>query len=332
MGEAGGSARAEYKRRRAKDRERIRSNFGQRIAVLLLTPVAAFVAVGIVLPGLVEGAIDSAADSIDEEDAGGTDASRSDDGSMWTLAGAVAAVGSTAAVGQQLFGRRQSTEAWRIGAVGEVQTARILGRLPSGFIVHHDLPIPRSRANIDNFVIGPTGAFTIETKHYKYGVKIRGGRVTASGRTRDGIVVQAQRQAQAMSGRVGLRVDPIVVVHGGVDVGWFSSPVVDGVRFCSPRRLRKTLTAADGRLTADGIAAADRLIAPRSPTDDPERPMETVSHAEQATKETGGCTCGGVWIQRRRRADGAAFLGCSRFPSCRRTLPLPGASTPAADD
>ena len=36
------------------------------------------------------------------------------------------------------------------------------------------------------------------------------------------------------------------------------------------------------------------------------------------------CKCGGTMVQRERRVDGAKFLGCSRYPKCRRTLPAKG--------
>ena len=40
--------------------------------------------------------------------------------------------------------------------------------------------------------------------------------------------------------------------------------------------------------------------------------------------------CGSPMVRRERRADGAAFLGCSTFPACRATLPIGGESAAAS--
>lgn len=141
------------------------------------------------------------------------------------------------------FTPRQSTEAWRIGAQGERLTGRALEKLPKSYRVLHDLPMPRSKANIDHVVVGPTGVFTVETKNYKNAVTIKGGRAYSAGRRLDGVVKQARRQAAAVAERTGATVTPIVCVHGaGVRLdGLFQKPVVQGVRFCSGGRLRKTI-------------------------------------------------------------------------------------------
>jgi hypothetical protein len=34
------------------------------------------------------------------------------------------------------------------------------------------------------------------------------------------------------------------------------------------------------------------------------------------------CGCGGHMVRRTRKSDGQPFLGCSHFPTCRRTKPL----------
>lgn len=319
MGRAGGSARLEYERRRANDRAQIRGNLGQRVAVLVAAPILMFLAVRYVAPWALGSLIDGLASPTPSSEASATPSPMPVDPGLWTTAGVVMAVGAAASVGRQLFGRRQTTEAWRKGADGEVQTARVLDRLPRSFSVRHDLPMPGSRANIDHVVIGPTGVFTIETKRYASGVRIRHGRVVAGGAARSGIVTQAQRQATAVSDRLGRPVTPLIVVHGGVDVGWFGSAVVDGVRICSPGRLCKAITKASNQMSGDEIADALARLAkvsdrPRSPSPEPEaRPRAAPSQ---------GCRCGGTWVLRHRRSDGAPFFGCSAFPACRQTRPI----------
>lgn len=157
--------------------------------------------------------------------------------------GVVAALVLTIAALKTAFAPRQSTEAWRVGAQGERLTGRALDKLPSSYRVLHDLEMPGSKANIDHVVVGPTGVFTVETKNYKNAVTIKGGRAYSAGRTLDRVVQQARRQAAAVHERTGATVTPIVCVHGaGVRLdGLFQKPVVQGVRFCSGGRLRKTI-------------------------------------------------------------------------------------------
>lgn len=315
MGKAGGSAWAEYERRRERDRARIRSNLASRIAVLALTPFVTFFFVRAGLPWALDLSFEgvSATDSATAESA-----TQHIDPGLLTVAAAVVAIAATASVALRLFGRRTTTEAWRKGAEGEERTARLLDRLPPVFTVLHDLPMPRSRANIDHVVVGPTGAFTVESKAYAAGVRVRGGRVTSGGHRRDGIVEQAQRQAAAISDRIGRPVRPIVVVHGGVDVGWFGTGVVDGVHLCSPGRLAKALTRGDEHLTAEEVG---EVVARLAPDPDPASPS-TLGPGGAEGEPSDRCPCGGTWVRRQRRSDGRPFLGCSAFPACRRTRPL----------
>jgi len=122
--------------------------------------------------------------------------------------------------------------------------------------------MPRSKANIDHVVVGPTGVLTVETKNYRNVVQIKRGRVYGSGRNLDPVVRQARRQAAAVAKRTGATVTPIVCVHGGgvaVD-GWFQKPLVDGVRFCSGRSLVKTITALPQLLQDDEVREIQRRL------------------------------------------------------------------------
>jgi hypothetical protein len=54
---------------------------------------------------------------------------------------------------------------WRRGAAGERHAARILGRLGRrGYWLLNDLQVPRSKANLDHLLIGPTGVFYVDAK------------------------------------------------------------------------------------------------------------------------------------------------------------------------
>ena len=83
----------------------------------------------------------------------------------------------------------------------------------------------------------------------------------SGGRNQGKVVAQARRQADAVAAMTGVAVVPLVCVHGGgVTVGWFREPVVDGVRFCSSRGLTKQITKRPQSLSADEAAGiAERL-------------------------------------------------------------------------
>lgn len=193
---------------------------------------------------------------------GGVDADPMFDIGLVHLVGLVAAFTMTLSARQIAFGARQSTEAWHIGAEGERLTGRALQRLPASYRVLHDLPMPRSKANIDHVVVGQTGVFTVETKNYKNGVTIRTGslwlRPQAGPRGAAGSPSGVSDRRQD-----GGAVIPIVCVHGGgVTVnGWFQKPVVDGVRFCSGRGLAKTITGYPVELNETEIHKLERRLA-----------------------------------------------------------------------
>ena len=171
------------------------------------------------------------------------------------------AAAATLGMATKLWGARRTTESWLKGSEGEVLTANALDHLPDSYVVFHDLRMPGSRANIDHVLIGPTGAFTIETKHFTSDVVIRWGRARHAGRSMNDVVDQATRQADAVREVLGCPVRALVCIQGApVSVeGWFRKPVVDGVRFCSGPRLVPTVT----RLGAVFDAAEVRDLASR---------------------------------------------------------------------
>lgn len=61
----------------------------------------------------------------------------------------------------------QSTRAWQSGALGERRLADKLADLGDAVIALHDRRVPKSRANIDHIVIGPTGVYVVDAKRYR---------------------------------------------------------------------------------------------------------------------------------------------------------------------
>jgi hypothetical protein len=232
------------------------------LAVTVATPFGVYVAARFGIPAAHQAYFERLGSSIDGV------VVEPMDPSLAHLLGLVFAFAATVTVARGLWGSRQSTEAWGKGAQGERMTADVLARLPDGYVTVHDLPMPGSRANIDHLVLGPTGVFTVESKHYSAPVVINGKQVRAGGRSGRPLIEQATRQAAAVTAALGVAAVPIVVVHGaGVQLsGWFTKPTVDGVRFCSGRRLHKALTGRPAMLGPDEVASlanrARRLLAP----------------------------------------------------------------------
>ena len=66
-------------------------------------------------------------------------------------------------------GRKTEERAWRIGADGEELVGAVLARLVRAdprWRVLHAIPVGVRGSDIDHFVVGPGGAFTLNTKHH----------------------------------------------------------------------------------------------------------------------------------------------------------------------
>jgi hypothetical protein len=171
---------------------------------------------------------------------------------------AAAAILVVAAVGWRLrFRASAEARAWRRGAAGERRTARLLRRLErDGYTSLHDLAVPGAAANVDHLVIGPTGVFVVDSKQYS-------GRVHQSldGRAWHNHAPLARQlevvgwEAATVARILGVRVDPLVVVHGA-EVA-YGGLIAQGVAVVPAARLRAAL-GVDPVLSATevGVLAA----------------------------------------------------------------------------
>jgi hypothetical protein len=239
----------------------------------------------------------------------------------------VFALVASLSLGEAIWGRRQTTQAWGTGAAGERATAAVLaGLIDSGFVVLHDRRMPGSSANIDHLVIGPSGVFTVESKNYAGVLRLGRNSVRRNGRRADRMLEQALAQARSVQDVVdaslvgnAVTVLAVVCVHSASIRGsWFQRPVVRGVRFCSGRRLAEALTSGPAHLTTEQIREVSALLDHRFPPVGTPRPR---AKNAARTPQAASCSCGGTFVLRHRRSDGAAFYGCSRFPKCRQTRP-----------
>jgi hypothetical protein len=144
------------------------------------------------------------------------------------------------------------TEAWRRGAEGERQVARLLEPLVrQGWGVQHDLRVPGSKANVDHVVIGPPGVFVVDAKNYRGRLRLSHDGLLWHGRTFLAPTLSATRwEADKLQARIGapdIAVVPIVAVLGAmVPFGQVTSM---GVTVIPARRLVGLLRGLPPTLT-----------------------------------------------------------------------------------
>jgi hypothetical protein len=229
VGRPGGSAAAEYRRRRAAERTRWTHSLPWRVAVVLAAAVTIGLLAALIAPDLA----------------------------------GLLAVAVVAGLGWLLrFRPTAGTRAWRRGATGERRTARLLAPLERrGWAVLHDLAIPDSKANIDHLVIGPSGVAVIDSKQYRGRLRVDRDGMAWHGRH---LLVAALRrvlwqadQADEILGIADVTVAAIVAVHGA-PVPW-GRLQADGVTIISARRVPDLLQALPPTLGPERVAwLADR--------------------------------------------------------------------------
>jgi hypothetical protein len=244
---AGASAQAEYERRRTREREHFRRTLRPGLLLAALLGVGAFGACAVLLPRFAV---------IDQ--------------GLALAIGAVAGLGSALWVATELWGRRQTTDAWSTGAEGERRTAELLAPLSGkGFVIFHDRRRPGSRGNLDHIVIGPTGVFVIDSKKYSAKVVIGRDTLTCRGRRLDKVVEGALRQRDALAqvvGDPGL-IHPVLCFHQTEleKRHRFMRPVCRTVEVCGAKRLVAVISKRPQVLSSDEVAALALRINDRFP-------------------------------------------------------------------
>ncbi|WP_260855643.1 nuclease-related domain-containing protein [Curtobacterium sp. 9128] len=173
--------------------------------------------------------------------------------------------GKLGGIAVALTPERQSTTAWRTGAIGEERVGAALDALASESIrVLHDRRVPKSRANIDHIAVTSAGVWVIDTKRYKGQrptLRVDGGLFRP--RT-EHLVVGGREKASLLAGMAEqlavLRSVTDVPVTGAlcfVDADWpvfGGSFLVDDVHVLWPNKLAKLLRSADGDVDVDAVA------------------------------------------------------------------------------
>lgn len=124
---------------------------------------------------------------------------------------------------------RQSTAAWKSGALGERKVAERLDKMAGKDVVAlHDRRLPRSRANLDHLLITAGGVWVIDAKRYvnkRPGLRVHGGfwsprreRLVVQGSDKTALVESVLRQVATVRAEVA-----DVPVYGAlcfVDADW----------------------------------------------------------------------------------------------------------------
>jgi hypothetical protein len=222
-GRPGGSAQAQYQRRRDREHTTWAHTLPWRVAATLGAGLAAVVTAtlaGLPLP-----------------------------------ARAAATLAALAVAGWRLrFRPSPETLAWARGAAGERHVARLLASLEAhGWTVLHDLRIPRSTANIDHLVIGTPGVFVIDAKHYRGHLHLTHDGRLWHGRYPLAAALSATRweadKVQATLGVADIDVVPVVAVVGAPVP--FGQVTVNGVPVVAAHSLPGMLRALPPVLAAE---------------------------------------------------------------------------------
>jgi Nuclease-related domain len=136
------------------------------------------------------------------------------------------------------------------GAAGEEQVGGLLdGLREHGWCVIHDASI--GSGNVDHILIGPAGAFTVETKSHPGPVRVS--------RIHGATLSQAQAQRAAIERAAGLQVEPLLVYSRA----WVDRPLVrrKGVRVLPMRMLGRYLERSSTKLSPAQVDRAETRLA-----------------------------------------------------------------------
>jgi hypothetical protein len=170
--------------------------------------------------------------------------------------------------------RTTSAASWRKGAGGERRTARLLAPLAAkGYTLMHDRAIPRSRANIDHLVIGPSGVWVVDSKawHRKTSISGHGAKLWIGGRPATSLVQACEFETSAVTAALArvtgrpVRVQALMAVHGARLPRWGGPLVVGGVMLMRARAVRRWIRNAPQVLDRVEAAALAEVLDRRFP-------------------------------------------------------------------
>jgi hypothetical protein len=224
------------------------------------------------------------------------------------------------------LGQHTDERAWRKGARGEVFAGWLLDRLPEGWHVFNDIPVGARGANIDHLVLGPGGVFTVNTKNLTGKALIGTRTFLVNGHKMDYLpkaAAEARRASRLLGDALGRSVEvrgTLALIVNELTVKEMPPDVyVNSARGVKRWMLdRPPVLSARQVLEIAGVAHKPETWKPSLPAASSPGALRVKGQGVHAGSP---CPCGGIVVERTRRADGVLFLGCSRFPKCRRTWP-----------
>jgi hypothetical protein len=174
----------------------------------------------------------------------------------------------------------------------------------------HDVPVGARRADIDHVVVGPPGVFNVHTKHETRDVHVTADSVRVGGRAKEYVEVtrfEARRASALLSAAAGRSVPVRSVLALTVD--------------------RLTVGDQPADVWAMHVGEVPGWLAGQPEIWAPEEVFTVARAAHRPQTWTAPivpqpgdpCGCGGELVRRDHAVDGQPFLGCTRFPRCRRT-------------
>ena len=272
VGVPGRSAAREYHRRRANDAAEARRRLPEQIAVLAGIAIASYFLVQILVMPFVHQSASSNGAGIGHTTYTSSKAH---------ILGVLVAVVVVLAASTKLKVKKQSTEAWAIGARGELAVAAHLAEtMAKGVTVIHDRRVPGTRANIDHIAIGPSGIYVIDAKRTTGRVEVRrsgSGRrrgptqLWVGGRNKSKFLEGMDWQLNAVMSALQ-RVPEAQLVHThpmvvlvGAQWGWFARPLqVRGV-WVGRAKEAATVVSRPGPVSPEQIKTITNALANAMP-------------------------------------------------------------------
>ena len=185
---------------------------------------------------------------------------------------------------------RQTTHAWKVGALGEERVAKaLLERTEAGAgYALHDRRVPGKRSNIDHLFVGAAGIFVIDAKFYtnaEVSVERCGGlfgprieTLKVKGRKRDALVTAMHRQRDVVAGVLSgtefedSPVIPVLCFVDGLLPMREKNRRANGVRLCGLKGLAQ-LVSSEGEWD-DARRLEGRTRRQPAPTGDGHSPLD----------------------------------------------------------
>ena len=177
---------------------------------------------------------------------------------------------------------RQTTHAWKVGALGDERVAKaLLERTEAGAgYALHDRRVPGKRSNIDHLFVGGSNIYVIDAKFYKnaeVSVERSGGlfgprieTLKVKGRKRDALVTAMHTQRDVVAGVLSgsefedSPVIPVLCFVDGLLPMREKSRRVNGVRLCGLKGLAQ-LVSSDGEWDDARRLEVARVVSQRLP-------------------------------------------------------------------